>query len=80
MEYVLIEQKATTEVLNLFLNELVELIHHLAEDADTVLPDVVNHLLHANCLKLLCVRCFFVEKLCVQIVVVVCDVLLRFSH
>jgi len=44
-----------------------------------MLPDIVDHLLHTDSLKLLGLRRPLMEDLCVQIVVVVSDILLRLS-
>jgi len=67
----LIKQKALAEVLNLFTDEFVKLVHHVTQNTDTMLPNVVDHLLHANSLQLLSVSSTFMENLSVQVIVIV---------
>ena len=61
-------------------DELVQLVHDISQNADSVFPDIVHHLLHANCLQLFRFSGALVEYLCVQIVMVIRDVFLRLAE
>jgi len=46
----LIKQEALAEVSDLPSDKLVQLVHNIAQDTDSVLANVVDHLLDTDCL------------------------------
>jgi len=75
-----IEQESFTEILDLLPDEFVKLVHNIGQDTNTVLTDVVDHLLDTDGLQLLRVCGTLMENLSVQVVMVVLDVPLCFSQ
>jgi hypothetical protein len=76
----LIKKESLAEIRDLPANKLIKLVHDVTQDSNSMLANIVDHLLHADRFKLFSLSSPLMEDLGVQVVMVISDVLFCFTQ